>query len=125
MVTRGFMDLLAEANAAVAAVSVDDAKALVDDPGVVFVDVREQVERQSGGIKGSVHAPRGFLEMCADPATAMHVPELAGGKRLILYCASGGRSALAARTLMDMGLANVCNLTGGIAAWMEAGGPVE
>ena len=126
MVTRGFKQMLAEANAMIETISVPDAQALVGNADVVFVDVRETVERQtSGGIKGSVHAPRGFLEIIADPETPMHVDSLASGKRLVLYCGSGGRSALAAKTLMDMGLEKVCHIAGGYAAWVEAGGPTD
>ncbi len=126
MVTRGFKQMLAEANAVIETISVHDAQALVGDPEVVFVDVRETVERQaSGGIKGSVHVPRGFLEFIADPEGPMHVDSLASGKRLVLYCGSGGRSALAAKTLMDIGLEIVCHIAGGYAAWVEAGGPTD
>ena len=126
MVTRGFKQMLAEANAVIETISVHDAQALVGDADVVFVDVRETVERQtSGGIKDSVHAPRGFLEIIADPEGPMHIGTLASGKRLVLYCGSGGRSALAAKTLMDMGLEKVCHIAGGYAAWVEAGGPTD
>ena len=126
MVTRGFKQMLAEANAVIETISVDDAQALVGNADVVFVDVRETVERQaSGGIRGSVHVPRGFLEIIADPETPMHIDSLASGKRLVLYCGSGGRSALAAKTLMDMGLENVCHIAGGYGAWVEAGGPTD
>jgi len=126
MVTRGFKQMLAEANAVIETISVADAQALVGNADVVFVDVRETVERQaSGGIKDSVHVPRGFLEIIADPETPMHIDSLASGKRLVLYCGSGGRSALAAKTLMDMGLENVCHIAGGYGAWVEAGGPTD
>ncbi len=126
MVTRGFKQMLAEANAMIETISVHDAQALVGNADVVFVDVRETVERQaSGGIEGSVHAPRGFLEIIADPEGPMHIDSLASGKRLVLYCGSGGRSALAAKTLMDMGLENVCHIAGGYGAWVEAGGPTD
>ncbi|MCH7958383.1 MAG: rhodanese-like domain-containing protein [Proteobacteria bacterium] len=126
MVTRGFKQMLAEANAMIETISVEDAQALVGNADVVFVDVRETVERQkSGGIKGSVHVPRGFLEIIADPETPMHNDSLASGKRLVLYCGSGGRSALAAKTLIDMGLENVCHIAGGYGAWVEAGGPTD
>ncbi len=126
MVTRGFKQMLAEANAVIETISVQDAQALVGNADVVFVDVRETVERQaSGGIKDSVHVPRGFLEIIADPESPMHIDSLASGKRLVLYCGSGGRSALAAKTLMDMGLEKVCNLAGGYGAWVEAGGPTD
>ena len=126
MVTRGFKQMLAEANAMIETISVPDAQALVGNADVVFVDVRETVERQaSGGIKDSVHVPRGFLEIIADPETPMHIDSLASGKRLVLYCGSGGRSALAAKTLMDMGLEKVCHIAGGYGAWVEAGGPTD
>ncbi len=85
MVTRGFKQLLAEANAMIETISVPDAQAQVGDPDVVFVDLRETVERQaSGGIKDSVHAPRGFLEIIADPESPMHNDSLASGNRLVL-----------------------------------------
>ena len=126
MITRGFRQMLAEANAMIETISVHDAQALVGDADVVFVDVRETVERQaSGAIKDSVHAPRGFLEIIADPERPMHIDSLASGKRLVLYCGSGGRSALSAKTLMDMGLEKVCHIAGGYGAWVEAGGPTD
>jgi rhodanese-related sulfurtransferase len=126
MLKRGAKQLLAEANAQVTAISAQEALALAGDPDVVFVDVRETVERQkTGGIKGSVHAPRGFLEFHADPESPSHIPALSSGKRLVLYCAAGGRSALAAKTLGEMGVPNVSHLAGGFAGWKEANGPIE
>ena len=126
MVTRGIKQLIAEANAAVDTVSVADAMVMYGDSDVVFVDVRETVElQQVGSVAGAVHAPRGFLEFMADPESPLHKPELASGTRLLLYCASGGRSALAAKALMDMGLENVAHIAGGFAGWQEAQGPVE
>ena len=126
MVTRRVRQLVAEANAVVDTVSVSDALVMHEDAGIVFVDVRETVETgQAGSIAGAVHAPRGFLEFMADPESPLHKPELASGARLLLYCASGGRSALAARALVDMGVENVAHIAGGFAAWKEAGGPVD
>ena len=125
MVTKGFKQLLDEANAVVEAVSVQEALGLLDDEDVVFIDVREGEERARGAIPDSIHAPRGFLEMIADPAGPAHNPAFASGKKLVLYCGSGGRSALAGRTLAEMGLGNVFNLVGGIQAWSQAGGPIE
>jgi rhodanese-related sulfurtransferase len=126
MLKRGAKQLLAEANAEIKTVTAQEALALVDDPDVVFVDVRETVERQkTGGVKGSVHAPRGLLEFFADPETQMHLAALSSGKQLVLYCASGGRSALAAKTLTDMGLPRVSHMAGGFGAWQQAGGPIE
>jgi len=124
MLTKGFKEMLAEANAEVDAISVEDAKNLVGSDDVVFVDVRETQENQAEAIAGSVHVPRGMLEFIADPDAPMHKPELSSGKKLVIYCASGGRSALSAQTLKRMGLDNVVNLTGGIGAWKQAGGAI-
>jgi rhodanese-related sulfurtransferase len=126
MVTRGFKMMMAEANAVIDTVSVQDALRLIDDPGAVFVDVRETVELQrEGTIPGAVHAPRGLLEFIADPASPMHHQALSSGKRLVLFCASGGRSTFAARTLTEMGIGDVCHVAGGYSAWRHAGGPIE
>ena len=126
MLKAGFKTLLAEANAVIETISVDEARQHVGSADAVFVDVREAGERAAtGGLPGSVHAPRGFLEFKADPESPLHEPALSSGKKLILYCASGGRSAFAAKTLRDMGLENVCHMAGGINAWGEAGGPIE
>jgi rhodanese-related sulfurtransferase len=123
---RGFKQLLAEANAQIETVSVRDALTLVGDPDTVFVDIRHSDERdKSGSVSGAVHAPRGFLEFFADPESPMHRAEFGSGKRLVVYCASGGRSALAAKTLQDMGVPKVCHMAGGFSAWQEAGGAVE
>ncbi|MDD9992673.1 MAG: rhodanese-like domain-containing protein [Rhodospirillales bacterium] len=119
------MQLIGEALAEVSSISVDEALALVDGGDAVFVDVRERAEHDAGAIAGAVAAPRGFLEFIADPTTPMHNAALSSGKRLVIYCASGGRSALAAKTLQDMGYSEVANLTGGFQAWTEAGGPTE
>lgn len=118
--------LMAVANAVIDTVAVHDAIAYLEDPNVVFVDIRDATERaQVGEIPGAVHAPRGFLEFYADPAAAMHNPVFASGKRLLLFCASGGRSTLAAKTLFDMGVPNVAHIAGGFGAWREAGGAIE
>ena len=119
-------DLVAEANAGVDKVTVDEAKGLVGRDDTVFVDLRETRELESQGrIPGAVHAPRGLLEFYADPASPSHKPELSSGKRLVVYCASGGRSALGAKTLKDMGIGNVANMLGGFTAWKESGGEIE
>ncbi len=126
MITNGFKKMLAEANAVIETTSVQDALGLVGDSNVAFIDIRETVERQqTGSVQGAVHAPRGLLEFIADPEGPMHNDVFASGKKLLLFCASGGRSALAAKTLQDMGLDNVAHIAGGYAAWREAGGPVE
>lgn len=122
----GFKEMLAAANAVIDVVSVSESLSLIGDPGTVFVDVRESLERErEGTIVNSVHAPRGFLEFIADPQGPMHNEVFASGKRLVLFCGTGGRSALAAKTLLDMGFYNVASLAGGFKAWKEAGGSTE
>jgi rhodanese-related sulfurtransferase len=125
MATRSSKELLAEANAAIETIPVEQAITMAGDQDVVFVDVREGAEREKGTVKGSVHASRGFLEFHADPASPMHKPELTSGKKLVLFCGSGGRSALAAKTLKGMGIENVAHVGGGFGAWQKAGGPTE
>lgn len=89
---------------------------------VLLVDLREPDERsQNGYIEHAVHAPRGMLEFYADPSSPYHRPEFDPQKRTILYCASGGRSALAAQTLSQLGYANVAHLDGGLKAWAGSG----
>ena len=126
MLKRGFKALLGQANTEIETVSVEDAKTLVNSEDVLFVDVRETQEVQNtGGLPGHVHVPRGLLEFLVDPESPMHKPELSSGKRLVVYCASGGRSVLAAKTLQDMGVENVCHIAGGFTAWIEAGGTIK
>ena len=123
--TRSSKEMVAEANAGIETIPVEAAIALADDPNVVFVDVREGAEREKGTVKGSIHASRSFLEFHADPGSPMHKPELASGKKLVLFCGSGGRSALSAKALKDMGVENVAHVAGGFTAWQKAGGPTE
>lgn len=123
MLKRGFTAMLAEANAVIDTISVTDLPYYMDDAGAVLVDVRETVERErDGGIPGSVHAPRGLLEFQADPESPAYNDALQPEDRIILYCGTGGRSALAAKTLLDMGYDNVASLGGGYAAWRVAQG---
>jgi rhodanese-related sulfurtransferase len=124
MLKKGFKQCLAAANAEIDSMPVSLALDMLEDDDVVFVDVRETQERQKGFIPGSAHAPRGFLEFIADPEGPMYNPTITGDKTLVVYCGSGGRSALAAKTLQDMGFTKVCSLVGGLSAWQEAGGPV-
>ncbi|HEV2089360.1 MAG TPA: rhodanese-like domain-containing protein [Cryptosporangiaceae bacterium] len=90
----------------------------------VLIDLREPAElRNDGMIEGAVHAPRGMLEFWADPDSPYHRPEFDPQRRTVLYCASGGRSALAAQTLAELGYTDVAHLDGGIKAWKQAGHP--
>jgi len=117
----GFKALLAQANAVIETVSVQDFPYLQDESDVVVVDVREATERETDGtIPGSIHASRGLLEFHADPECPAHLPQLDVSKRIVLFCGTGGRSALAAKTLQDMGFSEVFSLAGGFAAWKAA-----
>ncbi len=123
--TRTAQDMVRSALAEIETITVGEARELLGRDDVVFVDVRETVEYDQGTIPHAVHVPRGMLEWYADPTLPIHKAELRSGKRLVLFCAAGGRSALAARTLKEMGIDNLCHMAGGFAAWKEAGLPVR
>ena len=119
-------ELVAEARQRIENLSVDEAAAELERGDALLVDLREPGERaQHGAIPGAVHAPRGMLEFFADPTTPYHRPEFDPNRRVILHCASGGRSALAADTLKQLGYTDVAHLDGGFTAWKAAGQPVE
>lgn len=93
--------------------------------GAVLADLREPAELQNDGmIKGAIHAPRGMLEFYADPNSPYYRNELDPTRRTILYCASGGRSALGAVALAGLGYADVAHLDGGMKAWRSGSRPV-
>jgi rhodanese-related sulfurtransferase len=118
--------MLAEANAEIETVSVADAMKLKSDANVVFVDIRDIRElNRDGRIPGAFHAPRGMLEFWVDPQSRYYKEIFGSGKKFVLFCAGGGRSALAAQTLQRMGVVPVCHLGGGFGAWKAAGGPIE
>jgi rhodanese-related sulfurtransferase len=124
MMKRGVRQMVAEAGAVVQTWTVADAMAALGGKDVAFVDLREPDERARDGIiPGAESAPRGMLEFYADPDSPYHKPVFASGKTLLLYCASGGRSALAAWALEEMGLERVAHLGGGFKAWVAANGP--
>ena len=126
MAIKSAKDLVADASRTIETLSGEEAVELVGNPNVVFVDVREGEELQkSGKLLGAVHVPRGFLEFQADPNSPTHKPALGGGKKLVLYCGSGSRSALGAKALQEMGIANVAHVAGGFPALEQAGGPRE
>jgi rhodanese-related sulfurtransferase len=118
--------LVDEAMAQVTTYTVEQARALHGHPGVQFVDVRDVRELEHEGvIPGALHAPRGMLEFWVDPDSPYHRDVFAQNKEYVLFCALGWRSALATKTLMDMGLERVAHVEGGFTAWKEAGAPVE
>ncbi|MEZ5218472.1 MAG: rhodanese-like domain-containing protein [Ilumatobacteraceae bacterium] len=125
-VKRGIKELLAEANAEIETLTVEQAAALLDDDGVVFVDLRDPRERQRDGtIPGAFPCTRGMLEFWVDPESPYAKPIFTEDKRFVFYCAGGLRSALATKTVQDMGLENVCHIEGGYEAWATGGQPTE
>jgi rhodanese-related sulfurtransferase len=118
-------EMVAQANSRVTAVPAKEA-VLVNDARTVFVDLRDSAEvAKEGKIPGALHVNRGMLEFTLDPTLPYHNPVFASGKNFVFYCASGGRSALAADTAQSMGLANVSHLAGGFKSWKEASYPVQ
>ncbi len=124
MMPTSVKELLGAANAAVPRVTIDEARKLVD-AGALLVDVRDGTEvAKTGKLKGAVNVSRGMIEFKADDATPYHDAAFRRDRPVILYCASGGRSALAGKTLKDMGYERVHNL-GGFKDASEAGFPTE
>ncbi len=125
-ITRGIKSLLEEANREIETMSVADARAAVERGDAVLVDLRDprELERE-GRIPGAFFCPRGMLEFWIDPESPYAKPIFQENKKFIFHCASGWRSALAAKTAQDMGLRPVAHLGGGYKAWRDAGEAVE
>ncbi len=123
MLKKSSRQLVAEANARVRSLSIDEAKDKLNDSNVLFVDIRDarELERE-GTIPGAFHAPRGMLEFWVDPDSPYYKEALGEAKELVLFCRSSWRSALAAATLQDMGLEAVAHVDGGYQSWKENGG---
>jgi rhodanese-related sulfurtransferase len=117
--------MMEAANAAVPRITPAQAREMIAKDNALVVDVRDAPEvAKSGKVAGAVHVSRGMLEFRADPESPYHDKNFDKGKTVILYCASGGRSALSGKVLKDMGYARVYNL-GAFKDWAESGGPVE
>jgi rhodanese-related sulfurtransferase len=125
-IRKGYKQLISEANSVVKTIPASEALGKLTNPTVVLVDIRDLPElERDGKIPGAIHASRGMLEFYVDPESPYHKEVFATGKQILLYCASGGRSALAAQRLQEMGFNNVAHMGGGFKAWKEAGGSVE
>lgn len=125
-ITKSSKEIVKAALLSVPAISAEEALALVGSPDHVFVDLRDGTEQaKTGVIPGAVASSRGMMEFHLDPESPAHKPEFNQDKTYVFYCASGGRSALAAKVAMDMGLSPVVNLSGGVAAWKKTGGALE
>jgi rhodanese-related sulfurtransferase len=117
--------MMEAANAAVPKITPAQAKEMIAKGNTLVVDVRDGTEvAASGKVAGAVHVSRGMLEFRADPESPYHDKNFAKDKSVVVYCASGGRSALAGKMLKDLGYDQVYNL-GGFKDWAESGGAVE
>ncbi|MDF1819749.1 MAG: rhodanese-like domain-containing protein [Immundisolibacteraceae bacterium] len=126
MMKKGIKELVADAEAVIETISAETAIEIAQQDDVELIDIRDIRELQrEGTVPGAKHAPRGMLEFWVDPDSPYHKPLFASGKKFVLYCASGWRSALATRALQEMGLEPVCHISGGFTAWKKAGGSVE
>ena len=126
-ITKGFRTLVDEATAQITTYTVADvlARQAAGDTRVQLVDIRDprELERE-GTAPGCIHAPRGMLEFWACPESPYFKPQFKPGKKLVLFCAAGWRSALATQTLQDMGVPDVAHIDGGFDAWKKGGHPV-
>ena len=126
MITKGIKELCAEAETVVETWTVDEARDHLEDEDLVFVDIRDIRELwREGAIPGAVHAPRGMLEFWVDPESPYARDVFQSGKRFMFFCAGGLRSALAAKSVQEMGLSPVCHMAGGYSAWKKIDYPTE
>jgi rhodanese-related sulfurtransferase len=117
--------LVEAANAVVPRITAAQAQEVIAEGNALVVDLREPVEvQQSGMVAGAVHVPRGMLEFRADPESPYYDPNFDKGKTVIVYCAGGGRAALAGQVLKEMGYGDVYNL-GGFKDWADGGGAID
>lgn len=117
--------LLKEANEIVQLLSFDDSINLINNTSTLIIDVREESEvYDQGMIKNAIHIPRGLLEFKLMPDSPTNPVTIGDETNILVYCAGGYRSALAAKTLIDLGFKNVFNL-GGFKDWVESGGEIQ
>ncbi len=126
-ITKSVADLVADAEAEVTALTPSQVQArMAGDNPPVLIDIRDVRELSaSGRINGAVHAPRGMLEFWADPESPYHRDVFSQNENFVLFCAAGWRSALATKTLQDMGMTGLAHMDGGFTAWAEAGLPID
>ena len=123
--SSSIMELVAEAKKAVPGITPNELKDIMDRDDVLIVDVRDHPEvSETGTVQGALHVSRGMLEFCADEATPYYDKAFSRDKTIVLFCASGGRSALCGQSLLNLGYLDVRNL-GAFADWREFGGPVD
>ena len=118
--------LVSEAKDQITTLSQEEAETKANAGDALLVDIRDIRElKRDGRVPGAMHAPRGMLEFWVDPQSPYHKPDFATDKTLIFFCASAWRSALAVKTLQDMGVENIAEMDGGFSAWKSRGAPVE
>ena len=124
--TRSVNDLVAEAEETVISLTPSEVMNRLSEPGLILIDLRDIRElKRDGRIPGSVHVPRGMLEFWVDPSSPYHKEVFASGKRLVFYCQSGWRSALATKAVQDMGLERVCHIGDGYRGRNDSGADTE
>ena len=123
---KSVKSMVDDAMSVIRSYSVEEAQELHGRDDVQFVDLRDvrELERE-GIIPGAFHAPRGMLEFWVDPESPYHKPVFGQDRQFVLFCAAGWRSALATKTLMDMGMERVAHVDGGFGAWKQSGAPTE
>jgi rhodanese-related sulfurtransferase len=125
MLNKSALDLVKAARLKIENLSPEQVTEQFSAGNANLIDIRESDEiKKNGRIDGSVNVPRGLLEFYADPSLSYYRPEFDKHKRIILYCSSGWRSALAVVALKRMGYMNIAHLDGGIKAWKDSGKPV-
>ena len=118
--------MVANARGEIKEIDAGDAIGLLENPGVVIVDIRDVRERQRAGyIPGSFHCPRGMVEFWVDPDSPYYKDIFGRDAQFVFHCASGWRSAITVETLQRMGFENIAHIRDGFTSWKEAGGPIE
>ena len=125
-ITKGYKELVAEADKEITTFTPEEAVAMQGRDDVVLVDIRDirELERM-GTVNGAFHAPRGMLEFWIDPESPYYKPVFGEDKQFVFFCAGGLRSALATQQVQRMGLKPVGHVKGGFGAFKDAGGAVE
>ena len=125
-ITKSAKMFVDEANISVDAISIEEAQTKLNDNNYIFIDVRDYRElKREGKIPGSFSCPRGMLEFWIDPDSPYHKDIFNQDKTYIFYCASGWRSALAAKVSIEMGLKPVLHLAGGFSLWKKHNATIE
>ena len=125
MQTKTLESLLENANKEVKRLSFEESLSMINESNTIIIDVREESEVNNLGIiKNAIHIPRGLLEFTLVPNSSNNPVKIDDNTNILVYCAGGYRSALAAKTLKDLGFKNVYNL-GGYSEWVDKGGDVQ